>query len=385
MADYDAGKWREAWHLSSAKLGIALAVIKSKPAGKSGRQHAEYLAAKVKQQEENWKTKAEELQNEVLTLKQELMLNKLLSKQRNGAETARGDEIVKLFSQDLPETQLSENDSGCDTQTLSLTPDPADAVLSSTVVPPSSLQPSQASFHRDTRDSVLSKHMRFLQNLCALRGSAKNPQMDGGDAVLEDTALNMIESVVEAHREAGGGRSGDVSQLDSFVQASRLVAQALERGVNRRKVLEKAEAFLEELLEVLLNNSQLNKFVVQDNLTQCLICLGGASVLRPLLVHLLLTRIARLAEQLWSACQEVPEGQQPQQVDWVRYENSFYLFWILEQLIQARSFSTGSEHHQHQVSQLEKHVLPLSDEFPLFALYMWRIMGLLKPASTPGT
>ncbi|KAK3522691.1 hypothetical protein QTP86_029694 [Hemibagrus guttatus] len=313
-----------AWHLSSAKLGIALAVIKSKPAGKSGRQHAEYLAAKVQQQEENWKTKAEELKKEVLSLKQELLLNKLLSKQRNGAETARVqerlenrknillvhellenhkiipsvrerlencknilsvqerlenrkniwrtarmlgdrlenicDNVVKLFSQDLPEAQLSENDSGCDTQTLSLTPDPADAVLSSAVVPPSSLQPSQASFHRDARDCVLSKHMRFLQNLCMLRGSAKNPQTDGGDAVLEATALNMIESLVEAHREAGGGSfSGDVSQLDCFVQASRLVAQALERGVGRRTVLEKAEELLAELLELLLNNSQLNK------------------------------------------------------------------------------------------------------------------------------
>lgn len=85
-----------AWRLSGAKLGIAFAVIKSKPAGRSGRQHAEYLADKVKQQEENWKTKAEELQNEVLTLKQELMLNKLLSKQRNGAETARGESVKCL-------------------------------------------------------------------------------------------------------------------------------------------------------------------------------------------------------------------------------------------------------------------------------------------------
>lgn len=83
--------------------------------------------------------------------------------------------------------------------------------------------------------------------------------MDPGDAVMEDTALSMIESVVEAHREAGGGRLGDLSQLDRFLQASRLVAQALERGVGKQKVLEKAEELLEELLELLLTNSQLNK------------------------------------------------------------------------------------------------------------------------------
>lgn len=45
---------------------------------------------------------------------------------------------------------------------------------------------------------------------------------------------------------------------------------------------------------------------VQDNLSECLIGLGGASVLRPVLVHLILTRIVRLAEQLWSACQVGP-------------------------------------------------------------------------------
>lgn len=76
-----------AWHIRRAKLGVALAVIKSKPAGKSGRKHAEDLAAKLKRQEENWKSKAEELKEEVLRLKQELLLTELLRKPRNGAES----------------------------------------------------------------------------------------------------------------------------------------------------------------------------------------------------------------------------------------------------------------------------------------------------------
>ncbi|KAF4092155.1 hypothetical protein AMELA_G00017650 [Ameiurus melas] len=382
MANGGATEWREAWRVRRARLGVALAVIKSKPAGKSAREHAESLAAQLKQREETWKRKAEELQEEVLGLRQELLLTKVLSGRRNGGEATRGD-VVKLFSQDLAKAQLSENDSGCDTQTLSLTPDPADAVLSSTV-PPYPIRPGHSSFHRDTRECALSKHMRFLQNLSALRGSGKNTQIDSGDAVMEDTALSMIKSVVEYHREAGAGRLGDVSQLGRFLQASRLVAQALEKGVCKQDVCEKAEEMIEQLLELLLNNSQLNKFAVQDNLTECLICLGGASVLGSALLKLGLSHITRLAEHLWSACQEVPEGQQPQQVDWVRYENSFYLFWTLEQLIQARSGRVGNELH-HLQAQLEKDVLPLSDEFPLFALYMWRIEGLLKPACTRGT
>lgn len=86
--------------------------------------------------------------------------------------------------------------------------------------------------------------------------------MDRVDAVMEVTALNMIECILEAHQEAGDageGRSGDVSQLGRFIHASRLVAQTLERGMCSQKVLERAEALLEELLLLLLKNSQLNK------------------------------------------------------------------------------------------------------------------------------
>ncbi|KAF5895284.1 meiosis-specific protein MEI4, partial [Clarias magur] len=298
MADYGA----EAWRMTRAKLCVALAVIKSRPAGTSGRQHAQHLADQLKQQEENWRSKAEELRGEVLALKQELVLGKLLHRKRHGAETERGEDVLKLLSQDLPEAQLSENDSGCDTQTLSLTPDPADALVSSTL--PTSTWPCHSSFRRDARECVLSKHMQFLHNLSALRGSGRNTLIDSEDAVIEDTALNMMESVVEAHQEAGAGRLGDVSQLGRFVQASCLVAQALERVVGKQKVLDRAEELLEELLELLLSNSQLNKFAMQDNLTECLICLGGASALRSLLVKLVLSRIVRLAEHLWSACQE---------------------------------------------------------------------------------
>lgn len=48
------------------------------------------------------------------------------------------------------------------------------------------------------------------------------------------------------------------------------------------------------------------QFAVQNNLTECLICLGGASVLGSALLKLGLSRIIGLAEHLWSACQVRP-------------------------------------------------------------------------------
>lgn len=73
-----------------------------------------------------------------------------------------------------------------------------------------------------------------------------------------------------------------------------------------------------------------------------------------------------------------------------QYENSFYLFWILEQLLQgpSREGRSGVTSHHWTPEQraflghLEHSVLLLSDEFPLFAIYMWRIGALLSPPNT---
>lgn len=68
------------WYLRAVKVAVAVAVIKSRPPGRSGRQQAEFLAAKLKSQTEDWEAKAHGLQVEVLHLRQELLLSKLLSK-----------------------------------------------------------------------------------------------------------------------------------------------------------------------------------------------------------------------------------------------------------------------------------------------------------------
>lgn len=65
---------------------MAVAIIKSKPPGRSGRQYAEQLAARFNLFESSWKTKAEGLQEEVLRLRQELLLSEMLSKPDRNSE-----------------------------------------------------------------------------------------------------------------------------------------------------------------------------------------------------------------------------------------------------------------------------------------------------------
>lgn len=69
----------QASYLRTSKLALALAIIHSKPADKSGREHAEHLARVVSGQESKWRLKVEALEAEVLQLRQKLLLSKIHS------------------------------------------------------------------------------------------------------------------------------------------------------------------------------------------------------------------------------------------------------------------------------------------------------------------
>uniref|UniRef100_A0AAY5E9J1 Meiosis-specific protein MEI4 n=1 Tax=Electrophorus electricus TaxID=8005 RepID=A0AAY5E9J1_ELEEL len=362
--------------LQTAKVAIAVAIIKSKPSGRSGRQQAEYLAAELNREDETWKTKARDLKEEVLRLRQELVLTKLLSKPNNSAGAGEGGCHSSFF--EACKHHLSESDSGCgtgnNTQTLPLTPDLVDAhfLLLPSPSPLSSVHPSRVCFppvgHAGSRERAISEHTRFLQNLSGLL------QLDGpalalsgeGDVVW-DSVLHLLSTVVDAYREAGGGRL--LPQPGLLIQASQVVARVLDqRGIHQRppvQCLGQSEDSLKELVDLLLNNSQLNKVGEVQSNTPLIWYLNEFS-LPPVKVLCILLQGSSEG------------GQQP--VDWARYENSFYLFWLLEHLSQAGRWKCGAE-NQDLLAQLESQVLPLSEEFPLLALYMWRVTALLDPMS----
>ncbi|XP_076872475.1 meiosis-specific protein MEI4 [Brachyhypopomus gauderio] len=380
----DRAEGTASWFVRTAKVAVAVAVIKSRPPGRSGRQQAEHLAATLVRADARWEAEARGLKLEVLRLRQELVHARLLRAPGGGA-------VVKSLSQDLTEGHLSERDSGCgtgnNTQTLSRTPDPEDTCFPSSTVPLSSVCPSRVSFpplgHGGSRERTLSEHTRFLQDLSGLgRVDGRALALRGDGTVVWDSVLHLLGAVVEAYREAGV-RGRALPQPGLLTQACQVVARVLdETGIHQRPpavCVGQAEDCLKELVDLLLSNNQLNKFRVQEALTECLLCLGGSSVLRSSLAKLLLSAVCHLTQHLRDACQGETEGEQ-QPVDWVRYENSFYVFWLLERLLEAGQWRGGPEHRDLR-AHLESQVLPMSDEFPLLALYMWRVSALLDPAS----
>lgn len=70
-----------------------------------------------------------------------------------------------------------------------------------------------------------------------------------------------------------------------------------------------------------------------------------------------------------------------------RYENIFSLFWILEQVLQQEPRGDPTAHMDPSIPEmqtfLQKHdevIFRLSDAFPLFAFYLWRLGVLLNSA-----
>lgn len=73
--------------------------------------------------------------------------------------------------------------------------------------------------------------------------------------------------------------------------------------------------------------------------------------------------------------------------DITQYENIFSLFMILEQLLQYEteesnisSLDCDGEEKIKFLKNLDQIILHLSDEFPLFSLYLWRVSVLLNSA-----
>ncbi|XP_040925547.1 meiosis-specific protein MEI4 isoform X3 [Betta splendens] len=302
------------------RVAVALAIIRSRPRGVSGRAHAEALAAELSGREGGWRTEVQLLRQEVLRLRQEVLIARL-SRSEAGA-----DDTPEAGSQDLfgPEG-LVHADS--DTPDLSL----QDLVSAVTSPQP----PVCAAMH---------PHVHFLQRLCSLqRVGGRNQGLEAlwfspdGEAgsVLVDSLCRLLDSVV---RTCGGPPLGF---HDPVPQACRVAAQAMDLFCSQR-----------------LPSVELKKHVEES--------------LRELTVMLLHSNQPSRQEPGTSSLEAFPLDQ---------YQNSTYLFGILEVLLQNPEVPSRLEVETEQMgflSHLEQRVFLLSDEFPLFCIAMWRIGRLLR-------
>ncbi|KAJ4928750.1 hypothetical protein JOQ06_004376, partial [Pogonophryne albipinna] len=201
-------------------VSLAMAIIKTKPPGVSGRDFAEALGGKLRREDENWKEKCEELQQEVLRLRQEVLINTL-----TGNTPAVPVHV-------LDHTYCSDPDGGSETPELLLP--------------------------------------RANDPLCF--------GADGG-ALLVDSVCRLLVSVVRLCRDAPLLGPGE-----SVLQACHVSASSMEMFCSHRLPDEhfrrRVEAALRDLTEMLLYNKGIHRCVPSVS-PVCLRCVSGVSPVCP--------------------------------------------------------------------------------------------------------
>ncbi|XP_059124274.1 meiosis-specific protein MEI4 isoform X2 [Peromyscus eremicus] len=373
----------QTWYLKTSKLALALAIIHSKPADRSSREYTEHLATLVTQQESKWKSKVEALEAEVLLLRQKLFLSRISS-----GLLKNGEYVKSLFNQ---EPTSSENtlalmdDSGC---VLSNEQRSESAELSQHVVEscsPSSLLPLPLEKQLcTTLENPPSSHLQFLQHLLELKKLRESSSLkvylthfEKDSSAVSDSVSQLLDGLITFYRNPKLPFSS--FWMEAVATLARLASDFNLSNHILKKCSKKLEEFEKTLLQAILGNSSINRFQVQHYVSQSLVTLGSCSLLRKSIILLLLSEVNSFVDNL-GAINQVQGN-----YDVTRYENIFSLFWILEQLLQQETQGEPTLHIDHSSPEiqtfLQKHdetIFRLSDAFPLFTFYLWRLGILLN-------
>eukprot|EP00062_Callorhinchus_milii_P000063 gi/632933752/ref/XP_007886476.1/ PREDICTED: meiosis-specific protein MEI4-like [Callorhinchus milii] len=398
------------WYLKISKLALALAVIGRRPPGKSSREHAEHLARNLCHEEVNWKRKAEAWKAEVLHLRQELLLSRMRS--MPGLPSGIGDKSVSSLETPCQDSLISKNDfchledSGCDltngqgsadTQDLLvnhglghlnaylLTGKEAmvspDATLISAGSNPAKKEESQE------KEKMLRLHTQFLQSLIRIKKLTADRTLTaasllpGSDcSVVTDSVSQVAESLLAFCQKPRYPLSASL-----LMEVTQTLVCLMDDATLPKMVLahcmKRVEELMKKFIKVLLVNSEVNRFQEQELRADILIVFGQCQLLRNQVFAALLSGINAFADDLW----QIHQNQTGFDVS--AYENIYYLFWVFEQLLQHKKPEESGvsiidcAEQKHFQQRLDKTILHLADDFPLFAVYMWRLGVLLNTPS----
>ncbi|CAI5684690.1 unnamed protein product [Oreochromis niloticus] len=250
------GLSRAEWFSMQAKVAVAVALIRNRPPGMSSRQYAEALGCRLRSQDEGWKKKAEELQREVLRLRQEALIATATCASKSstqGADSSRMDDPSQdLFGPGRVEFS-KEPRPDCDSETPELFLHEAEPAAAS-------LPPLVPCSHRD--EAALHPHVQFMQSLCALHRVDGNSRAvealwfgcDGDvGSVLADTVCQLLDSVAAACRD-----SSTLGSHNLLLKACQIAAQAMDLYCSQQlpsaELVRRVEEPLRELSGMLLHS-----------------------------------------------------------------------------------------------------------------------------------
>ncbi|XP_061479152.1 meiosis-specific protein MEI4 isoform X2 [Rhineura floridana] len=380
------------WYLKTSQLALALAIICSKPPDKSSKEYSEHLAKIVSGQNSKQKLRVEALEAEVIHLRQQLLLNKISSGfcLENRNSTAIGEALPPTHTEDC---SGHFEDSGCDTsndyiadtlETLPTFRHSEHSCNNSASGVSSSALPMLTSCCISTSKSLVF-HMHFLQRFLelkklteagGLRTDLKKLRRDF--STISDSFSQLLDGLVASYSLP------ELPFSHSLTQAVCVITNLLNDAVVSRQILGKCLKKLEDsvtrLVAVVLNSNHLNRFQMLDSISHALVLIGRCRVLRNSIISLLFREVSQFAAKL----QHANEIQAKYNI---QYENIFFLCRVLEQLLETETehenaANSGFDEKEKKtfLQNLDQAIFHLSDEFPLFCIYLWRLGTLLNAA-----
>ncbi|XP_061610355.1 meiosis-specific protein MEI4 isoform X2 [Phyllopteryx taeniolatus] len=256
---------------AKVSVAVAMSVIRRRPAGVGVGRHVHTLAARLTEGEQTWRSKAELLQQEVLGLRQALLVATAT------ATESTGPDVTTESDSDTPEL-------------LQLVPAQQQQL-------PSNRQ--QAAQRRAELP-----HEHFLHSCCAFQRADPpwlGPGRDTDTAeVSADAPCRLLDTLAATFRErslvGGAGRLA--------LKACRASARAMDlfssRGAPSARLTTRLQASLRELAAILLHAS---RQPTVDVSASCLAALGRSRMAKPFLVGHILSEVSVLADALCRAVQ----------------------------------------------------------------------------------
>ncbi|XP_043859370.1 meiosis-specific protein MEI4 [Dromiciops gliroides] len=306
---------------------------------------------------------------------------------------SEGNRTAPPSSKDLesPENSSSQlEDSGCDvlsenrTDPSELSQNVEESFTSSSEI--SVYQLPIVKSHCALQEKTLSSHLQFLQHVLELKnltesGSLKTDlnKFESDCSTVSDSVFRLLDGLITFYSDPKLPFSNFLTEAVFIL--TRLIDDCNLSNHILKKCFKKLEEFEKTLVQVILRTSSINRFQVQRYISNSLVILGKCTFLRKPVISLLLSEVNNFTDNL----RNMYQVQAGYDVTW--YENIFSLLWVLEQLLQdgteestIPSIDLAEQETKKFLEQLDQTILHLSDAFPLFTLYIWRVGVLLNSA-----
>ncbi|XP_013408038.1 meiosis-specific protein MEI4 isoform X2 [Lingula anatina] len=329
-------------YIDRCRIAAALAIIRSKPQGVTGQQFAKQLCSFHQRQLLDWQKRVHDLEAEFLKVKQD----QLMERMKIAQEEAEGN---------LMPTPPSSS-GGEHTQNL------------------------------NKAEETIVQYSQFLRSIIQLKHYKERTDISQdpeSKLTVEKSILKCMDMIV-AHMPSGD-RNSMVSSNILEQSVSTLVSVLDSRPLEdwSSTIVQGLQHTLGELVRRMVDQDNFHQNNKPEQTSSLLFLFGKSKHFKFTVVECFFTELHFFSEHLRQVCY----SHAPLQVK--QYENMYFVFKVCEEILNLECWVDKNCHHgimdrlnlQSMQEILTNCLLHISEEFPLFAHYVWRLGALIDSIS----